>query len=47
MLDAAAPTRLFSSLPEGVEIQRLGLADALEAITTFLGTKPPATDAQG
>ena len=47
MLDAAAPTRLFSSLPEGVEIQRLGLVDALEAIATFLGTKSPATDVQG
>jgi ATP-dependent DNA helicase DinG len=47
MLDAAAPTRLFSSLPEGVEIQRMGLVDALEAIATFLVPKSPATDAQG
>ena len=36
MLDAAAPTRLFSSLPEGVEIQRMGLVDAIEAVSGFL-----------
>ncbi|MDR3509436.1 MAG: ATP-dependent DNA helicase [Caulobacteraceae bacterium] len=37
MLDAAAPTRLFSSLPEGVTIQRLGLVEAIEATREFLG----------
>lgn len=37
MLDPAAPTRLFSSLPEGVTIQRVGLVEALEAVTAFLG----------
>ncbi|HEY2659252.1 MAG TPA: ATP-dependent DNA helicase [Caulobacteraceae bacterium] len=37
MLDAAAPTRLFSSLPEGVQIQRLGLVEAIEATAEFLG----------
>ncbi len=36
MLDAAAPTRLFSSLPPGVEIQRLGLVEAIEAVEAFL-----------
>ncbi len=36
MLDAAAPTRLFTSLPEGVEIQRMGLVDAIEAVGSFL-----------
>ena len=36
MLDAAAPTRLFSSLPEGVELQRVGLVDAIEATAEFL-----------
>ena len=36
MLDAAAPTRLFSSLPDGVEIQRMGLVDAIEAVGGFL-----------
>ena len=36
MLDAAAPTRLFSSLPEGVRVDRLGLVDVIEAVTEFL-----------
>jgi ATP-dependent DNA helicase DinG len=36
MLDAAAPTRLFSGLPEGVELQRMGLVDAVEQIQGFL-----------
>ena len=36
MLDAAAPTRLFSSLPEGVELQRMGLVDVIEATAEFL-----------
>ena len=36
MLDAAAPTRLFSSLPEGVVLRRVGLVDAIEEITSFL-----------
>jgi ATP-dependent DNA helicase DinG len=36
MLDAAAPTRLFSSLPEGVELQRMGLVDAIEQVGDFL-----------
>lgn len=36
MLDAAAPTRLFASLPEGVEIQRMGLVEAIEATAAFL-----------
>jgi ATP-dependent DNA helicase DinG len=37
MLDAAAPTRLFSSLPPGTEVQRMGLADAVETVRGFLG----------
>jgi ATP-dependent DNA helicase DinG len=36
MLDAAAPTRLFSSLPPGVELQRMGLVEAIEATAEFL-----------
>jgi ATP-dependent DNA helicase DinG len=36
MLDAAAPTRLFSSLPDGVELQRVGLVEAIEATAKFL-----------
>jgi len=38
MLDAAAPTRLFSSLPEGVELQRVGLVEAIEQVGAFVGT---------
>ncbi|WGU39624.1 ATP-dependent DNA helicase [Phenylobacterium sp. NIBR 498073] len=37
MLDAAAPTRLFSGLPEGVRVDRLGLVEVIEAVTEFLG----------
>ena len=37
MLDAAAPTRLFTSLPPGVELQRMGLVEAIEATAAFLG----------
>jgi ATP-dependent DNA helicase DinG len=36
MLDAAAPTRLFSSLPEGITIERLGLVEAIEATAEHL-----------
>ncbi len=36
LLDAAAPTRLFASLPPGVEIQRVGLVEAVEAAAAFL-----------
>ena len=37
MLDAAAPTRLFSGLPEGVRLERMGLVEAIEATTAHLG----------
>jgi ATP-dependent DNA helicase DinG len=43
MLDAAAPTRLFSGLPEGVELQRVGLVEAIEATAEFLS----GTDTKG
>ncbi|MBS0297466.1 MAG: ATP-dependent DNA helicase [Proteobacteria bacterium] len=36
LLDAAAPTRLFASLPVGVEVQRVGLVEAVEAVGAFL-----------
>ena len=36
MLDAAAPTRLFAGLPEGVTLQRVGLIEAIEAVRSFL-----------
>jgi ATP-dependent DNA helicase DinG len=40
MLDPAAPTRLFSSLPEGVSLERVSLVEAIEATTAFLGEVP-------
>jgi ATP-dependent DNA helicase DinG len=36
LLDAAAPTRLFASLPPGVEVQRVGLVEAVDAVRAFL-----------
>lgn len=37
MLDAACPTRLFAGLPPGAEVQRMGLAEAVEQVGAFLG----------
>lgn len=37
MLDAALPTRLTTAFPEGVEIQRVGLKEAVELTKAFLG----------
>ena len=36
MLDAAAPSRLFAGLPPGTEVQRMGLAEAVELVGGFL-----------
>ena len=36
MLDAAAPSRLFSGLPEGVTLERMGLVEAIEATAAHL-----------
>ena len=44
MLDAAAPTRLFSGLPEGVRVDRLGLVEVIEAVTEFLGPAAAVED---
>ncbi len=41
MLDAAAPTRLFSSLPPGVEPRRVSLVHAIEETAAFLKGPPP------
>jgi ATP-dependent DNA helicase DinG len=38
MLDPASPTRLFSSLPQGVRIERMGLVEAIEATAAHLKT---------
>jgi ATP-dependent DNA helicase DinG len=37
MLDPAAPSRLFTGLPEGVTVERLSLVEALEATAAHLG----------
>ena len=47
MLDAQAPTRLFSSLPVGVELQRVGLVEAIEGVAAFLGSQNPAHPGEG
>ncbi len=36
LLDAAAPTRLFGSLPPGIEIRRLGLVECIKEVQAFL-----------
>lgn len=41
MLDAQAPSRLFSALPEGVELQRVSLVEAIEMVEAFLGKDAP------
>uniref|UniRef100_UPI00260458A2 helicase C-terminal domain-containing protein n=1 Tax=uncultured Brevundimonas sp. TaxID=213418 RepID=UPI00260458A2 len=38
MLDAAAPTRLFASLPPGTEVRRMGLAEAVDLVGAFLSS---------
>ncbi|MDH3232008.1 MAG: ATP-dependent DNA helicase [Alphaproteobacteria bacterium] len=45
MLDNRLPSRLASAFPEGVAIERIGLADAVEAVRSFLpgGETPRAT----
>ncbi len=41
LLDAAAPSRLFTGLPEGVEVERLGLVAAIEAVAEHLAAVKP------
>ena len=38
ILDARTPSRLLSGLPEGVTVERLGLADAVAGVREFLAT---------
>jgi ATP-dependent DNA helicase DinG len=48
MLDSAAPTRLFSGLPDGVELRRVSLVEAIEATADFLrhsGSPEPMSQA--
>jgi len=37
ILDRAMPSRLATAFPEGVDVQRIGLADAVRTISDFLG----------
>ena len=36
MLDRAMPSRLATAFPDGVEVQRIGLADAVFQVRGFL-----------
>jgi ATP-dependent DNA helicase DinG len=36
LLDRQAPTRLMSAFPAGVQVRRVGLAQAVTEISTFL-----------
>ena len=47
MLDAAAPTRLFSGLPPGVELQRVTLVEAIEQVSAFLAEEQTRRSAEG
>ncbi len=38
MLDSQLPSRLYGAFPEGVEIERMGLAQANETVRNFLAT---------
>ncbi|HEX9646238.1 MAG TPA: ATP-dependent DNA helicase [Alphaproteobacteria bacterium] len=46
MLDAATPSRLYGAFPDGVEVTRAGLAEAVQTTRTFLAeharTRPPS-----
>ncbi len=43
LLDSAAPSRLFTGLPEGVSLRRMGLVEAIEAVAGHLhGADPGA-----
>jgi ATP-dependent DNA helicase DinG len=37
MLDPMMPSRLSGAFPEGVEVVRLGLAEAVERVREFVG----------
>jgi len=41
LLDRRTPSRLFSAFPDGVVVERLGLAETLQRVTAFLGEGNP------
>ncbi|NVJ99556.1 MAG: ATP-dependent DNA helicase [Alphaproteobacteria bacterium] len=42
MLDGQTPTRLLEALPEGVAVERVGLADAVKTVCEFFNEDAPA-----
>ncbi len=42
LLDRRAPSRLMSAFPAGVQVQRMGLAEAVAQTRAFLAADPPA-----
>jgi len=46
LLDARTPTRMLSGLPPGVEIERIGIADAIAIVRDFLHA-PGLADLRG
>ena len=46
LLDPRTPTRLLSGLPQGVEVERLGLVDAILSVKSFLQS-PGLADTDG
>lgn len=44
LLDNRMPSRLLGAFPEDVEIQRVGLREAIEQTCDFLGNKPKSSD---
>lgn len=46
MLDPMMPSRLAGAFPEGVEIERIGLAEAVSTVRSFFGQPPLAGHAE-
>ncbi len=44
MLDSALPSRLYGAFPEGVEIQRIGLVNAVDTVRNFLAESRVSSD---
>ena len=43
LLDRSCPSRLLAGLPEGVEVRRAGLAEAVAETRRFLAEAPQPT----
>jgi len=42
LLDSRLPSRLAGAFPDGVEVHRVGLAEAVEGVREFVGTQEDA-----